>query len=82
MPCDVTEIEKAYKKLKASVYYDKTQLALRNRIVTYEEYCVPRFQGLVDMLNTPSPRKWNQQKKVIKCPLCQDTIFENIMTSR
>jgi len=29
-------IEKAYKKLKSSVYYDKTQLILRNRIVELE----------------------------------------------
>lgn len=30
-------VEKAYKKLKSSVYYDKTQLILRNRIVEYEQ---------------------------------------------
>lgn len=29
-------IEKAYKKLKSSVYYDKTQLSLRNRIIEFE----------------------------------------------
>lgn len=29
-------VEKAYKKLKSSVYYDKTQLILRNRIVEFE----------------------------------------------
>ena len=29
-------VEKAYKKLKSSVYYDKTQLVLRNRIVEME----------------------------------------------
>ncbi|MBP3204059.1 MAG: hypothetical protein J6M66_01405, partial [Lachnospiraceae bacterium] len=29
-------IQKAYKKLKSSVYYDKTQLALRNKIVEFE----------------------------------------------
>jgi hypothetical protein len=65
MPCDVKDIEKAYKKLKASVYYDKTQLALRNKIVMYEKYCAPRFQDIADMLNSSSPQKWNQQKKVM-----------------
>ena len=30
-------IEKAYKKLKSSVYYDKTQLILRNKIVEFEQ---------------------------------------------
>lgn len=30
-------LEKAYKKLKSSVYYDKTQLALRNNIVRFEQ---------------------------------------------
>lgn len=30
------QIERAYKKLKSSVYYDRTQLALRNNIVAYE----------------------------------------------
>ena len=29
-------VEKAFKKLKSSVYYDKTQLHLRNRIVEFE----------------------------------------------
>lgn len=31
------ELQIAYKKLKANVYYDKTQLILRNKIVTYEQ---------------------------------------------
>lgn len=30
-------VEKAYKKLKSSVYYDKTQLILRNKIVEFEQ---------------------------------------------
>ena len=37
MEFDVTMIEKAYKKLKSSVYFDKTQLILRNAIVEFEK---------------------------------------------
>ena len=29
-------LEKAYKKLKSSIYYDKTNLILRDRIVEFE----------------------------------------------
>lgn len=30
------EIQIAYKKLKANIYFDKTQLPLRNKIVDFE----------------------------------------------
>ena len=33
----------SYKKLKATVYFDKTQLVLRNKIVEYEEMSVKRY---------------------------------------
>ncbi len=36
MKIDATIVEKAYKKLKSSVYFDKTQLILRNAIVEFE----------------------------------------------
>jgi len=36
----------AYKKLKANVYYDKTQLVLRNSIVEYES----RYKNLNKLL--------------------------------
>lgn len=36
MIIDEKLVEKAYKKLKSSVYYDRTQLILRNRIVEFE----------------------------------------------
>lgn len=57
---DITQetIEKAYKKLKSSVYFDKTQLVLRNKLVEFEqerqkegldEYlCKAIFESLVD----------------------------------
>ncbi len=31
------QLEIAYKKLKACVYYDKTQIILRNKIIDYEK---------------------------------------------
>lgn len=37
MRIDYTIVEKAYKKLKSSVYFDKTQLILRNAIVEFEK---------------------------------------------
>lgn len=37
MKIDETTVEKAYKKLKSSVYFDKTQLILRNDIVNFEK---------------------------------------------
>ena len=36
MAIDIDMICKAYKKLKSSVYYDKTQLVLRNELVRFE----------------------------------------------
>lgn len=36
MTIDEKYLEKAYKKLKSSVYFDKTQLVLRNAIVEFE----------------------------------------------
>ncbi len=30
------QLKRAYKKLKASIYFDKTQLVFRNKIVVYE----------------------------------------------
>lgn len=36
MKIDETTVEKAYKKLKSSIYFDKTQLILRNAIVEFE----------------------------------------------
>ena len=37
MRIEYTIVEKAYKKLKSSVYFDKTQLILRNAIVEFEK---------------------------------------------
>ena len=35
----------AFKKLKSSVYYDKTQLILRNDIVRYEQNSKEKIDG-------------------------------------
>lgn len=37
MAIDYTLFQKAYKKLKSNIYYDKTELILRNRIVEFED---------------------------------------------
>jgi len=48
----------SYKKLKATVYFDKTQLVLRNRIVEYEETDVDdKLKILAD--NLESSLQWN-----------------------
>lgn len=61
------QIKIAYKKLKASVYYDKTQLVLRNAIVNYEDkyrydndLMEQRFKEIIDMLNCADDNKWNE----------------------
>lgn len=57
-------IKRAYKKLKASVYYDKSQLLLRNRIVEYE--AAPLFAKNLSELSAAlvgADSKWNKKKK-------------------
>jgi hypothetical protein len=61
------QIKIAYKKLKASVYYDKTQLVLRNAIVDYEEkykydndIIEKRFNEIIDILNCSDNTKWEE----------------------
>lgn len=55
MEINANLVEKAYKKLKSSVYFDKTQLILRNDIVNFEKnhdnldvYLRSIFDALVD----------------------------------
>lgn len=61
----LNQIKIAYKKLKASVYYDKTQLVLRNAIVEYEnkynydaEILEQHFNEILYMLNQTNDYKW------------------------
>lgn len=66
--------EAAYKKLKASVYYDKTQALLRDRIVEYEQgfdfnsdkLCL-HFKGLHDILLDKGSKSWVEysEKEII-----------------
>ncbi|MFL0198111.1 reverse transcriptase domain-containing protein [Clostridium sp. WILCCON 0269] len=62
----VEEIKRAYKKLKASVYYDKTQAVLRNDIVTYESSGIKKiesdFSELSKMLHSDSD-VWNEYEQ-------------------
>ena len=44
----------AFKKLKSSVYYDKTQLILRNDIVRYEQNSKDKIDSKLESLCTHS----------------------------
>lgn len=47
------EVEKAYKKLKANIFFDKTQLPLRNKLVLFEgKNPHEKLQGLKSALMT------------------------------
>lgn len=52
-------VQKAYKKLKASVFFDKTQLVLRDRIVEYESSDLfdSDFKSLIDSIT--DGKKWD-----------------------
>lgn len=56
--------KKAYKKLKASVYFDKTQLSLRNKIVEYEcsddnhDSIDEKLENITYMLETSDEITW------------------------
>jgi hypothetical protein len=66
---DFTEqIKRAYKKLKASVYYDKTQVVLRDSIVTYESKGIDKieldFSEISKMLNS-NDKDWKKYEQKI-----------------
>ena len=54
--CDLLLVQKAFKKLKSNVYYDKTNLPLRDKIVSFEskygdeldDYLSEMFQAFID----------------------------------
>jgi hypothetical protein len=71
----VITLEIAYKKLKSCVYYDKSQIILRNKIVDYEKKynynaidIKERFSKICDYINAPKPDNWNNKicKKCIE----------------
>lgn len=55
-------IKKAYKKLKSSVYYDKTLLTLRDKIVEFESNDIESVDRLLDeiylSLSNPNENDW------------------------
>lgn len=60
-------IEIAYKKLKASVYFDKTQLPLRDRITTYEDNTIKdKLEHMATILSAPED-EWEAYKTGIIC---------------
>lgn len=63
----IVQLERAYKKLKASVYFDKTQLVLRNKIVDYEgsrnSQLEPRFRRIAKFLLSDDSLQWNNYKE-------------------
>jgi len=65
------QIQRAYKKLKASVYFDKTQLVLRNNIVEFEgglEDVDARLVEIADILTSENSTDWDSYvKELLKC---------------
>ena len=61
-----SQIKKSYKKLKASVYYDKTQIILRDSIVEYEAKGIKKiekdFTEMSKILNSDES-EWNKYEK-------------------
>jgi len=59
-------IEKAYKKLKSSVYFDKTQLSLRNQIVEFEGNKYDFEDALNELAESLEDEKtWNRLEQKI-----------------
>ena len=61
-------LDKAYKKLKSSVYYDKTNLILRDKIVNFESYHGQDLKGyLYDLWETfmAGNDVWEEKKQEI-----------------
>ena len=82
-------LKKAYKKLKSSIYFDKTQLPLRNRIVEYEVDCEDLDEQLEELwLSFCDLPKWKQLEKSIlesidykAYPKCLKGIEEDIISN-
>jgi hypothetical protein len=55
-------LKRSYKKLKASVYFDKTQLVLRNKIVVYESTenssVDERLEEIANLLSNQNDKTW------------------------
>lgn len=55
----------AYKKLKSSVYFDKTQLILRNRIVMFERESLNKIETKLDKLYSDFTKDFQSLRKRI-----------------
>lgn len=54
-------VQKAYKKLKGAVYFDKTQLPLVNQIVEFEKYDIDScLEELAGILDSKSDSDWSE----------------------
>jgi len=67
-----TEIETAYRKLKSYVYYDKTDLRLRERLAKFEcsknfETNLQAVQGVADAASPMSDRRFKRWLREIGC---------------
>jgi hypothetical protein len=60
------DLKLAFKKLKASVYYDKTQLVFRNKLVEYEgsrfENLEDTFKEIANILMSDNDQVWDEYK--------------------
>ncbi len=68
MPFTTDDLDKAYRKLKSLVYYDKTDLRLRARLAAFEcaEDFEARLEVVRDVLNSESPSKSRRFKGWLK----------------
>ena len=69
MPNLFERMQIAYKKLKASVYFDKSQLSLRNKIVSFESEgdIESKLMCLANLLQIADNERWEEWKKQQLC---------------
>lgn len=72
MELSIDFVKKAYKKLKCNVYFDKTQLRLRQQMVAYEDGNIDeKLEGLYNALKG-SDKKWKEtQERIVKSISCK-----------
>lgn len=72
MELSIDFVKKAYKKLKCNVYFDKTQLHLRQQIVAFEDKDIDeKLEGIYKALNG-SDKIWKEtQERIVKSISCK-----------
>jgi len=66
MSIDSSWLKKAYKKLKSSIYFDKTQLPLRSKLVEFETSCDDLDEHLESLWTTfIDATKWKRCERAI-----------------